>query len=106
MEGVSGKNPYISELFADSRNRGNRFLGDLEDHLSEMRSRKNKLYTRVPGVLDTKVQSTSASLGASDPKALQTFSGYFSAFSYDKRARFVNNISEQVELMRSLSQSA
>lgn len=95
VDGVKGSNT-IGLLFY-GENRGNRFLNDLENHLTKLKKNDADQYDRVPGVLNYKTQTTSASL---DPSSLKKYSGYFTALSYDKRARFVNNIADGIDALK------
>lgn len=96
VDGVDKKS-YTTDFLYSGRNRGNRFSNDLEDHLSKVRRRDDTQYDRVPGVLNYKDQTTALSL---NPKSLEKYSGYLTAFTYDKRARFVNNIADGIEALK------
>ena len=75
---------------------------ELEKHLLDVRKGLGGLSRQTALALSDFEDQTSRSLA---PKNLANYLGYLGAFSYDKRARFVNGVKEAVSLNDSLQRA-
>ncbi len=88
-----------------SSSRGSKFLGDLEDYLDRQKKGISSLDSEVPGQLSGKLSSTSEYLSNTNPKLLEKYSGYLTAFTYDKRGRYVSNLDDSFANLAKITQN-
>lgn len=81
-------------LDAQSLLHGQRFTNKLEEYISRTRHGIAPQDNSVPEELSQKLTSSNTFLSNNDPKLVAKYSGYLTAFSYDKRGRFVSNLDE------------
>ena len=86
-------NLYTSFLGAASQTA---FIGDVEKHIDDYKKGKGNLSKHTAAELNSRDDAVSIQLANTNVKALQLYSGYGAAFSYDKRARFVEGTSYSV----------
>ena len=81
---------------------GGSFNFRLENYLRVNRFTKETMFAEVPGVLVQKDENTHELLAASDVTTLSNYSGYYTLLRYDKRARFVNGVSDAMNTARAI----
>jgi len=79
------------------------FMNKLELYLHQRRTGTAPYYTEVPGELSDRMHASSRMLAQTDVKALRHYSGYLTAFTYDRKARFISQSSETLGTAASLN---
>lgn len=70
------------------------FLQKLELYLHQRRTGTAPYYSEIPGELSDKMHASSQFLANTNVKALSRYSGYLTAFTYDRKARFIAQSSD------------
>lgn len=70
------------------------FTNKLEKHITDYRAGKAELSREVGSQLERKREVTSTDFAYNDPKALSLYSGFLTILRYDRKARFINGVSE------------
>ena len=78
------------------------FIGDVEKHIDDYRKGRGNLSKETAGELWRRDDAVSIQLANTNVRALKLYSGYGAAFSYDKRARFIEGTSYAVSQIQRL----
>ncbi len=70
------------------------FLQKLELYLQQRRKGTAPYYSEIPGELSEKMRASSRLLAETNVKVLSSYSGYLTAFTYDRKARFISHSSD------------
>ncbi len=105
FHGLEIKAMKISSAYSSlySQLRGNRFTSNLEDYIDRTRHGLDKGSSNVPEELGVKSSLSNSYLASTNPGLLQKYSGYVTAFSYDKRGRFVSNLDDSFSQIEKIS---
>ena len=87
---ISGLQAGLQTLQSSAQ--GARATNDLENYLDDSKHGVPTIGSNVPYELSAKESASNSYLANTDPKALQSYNAYLTAFSYDKRGRFVSNL--------------
>ena len=79
------------------------FSQRLEKFIDDTRKGRGVLGSSVPSELNAKVSQSSQLLALTDPSSLQLSNAYSTAFSYDKKARFLSNVSDASQAFTSVA---
>jgi hypothetical protein len=69
----------------------------LERYLDKRRKGRPSLDIEPPQELDARKATNATALSQRDPSALAAYSGYSTAFSYSRKARFVAGVAENTK---------
>jgi hypothetical protein len=78
------------------------FSSRLEGYLDEVKKGRAPLFDSVPVALSRKASRAATTLAETDPKALQLSGAYSTALEYDKKARFVSQVSDLTLLLSTI----
>lgn len=78
------------------------FNRQLEGYLQSDYSGKKTVFREVPTQLREKEDQIRESFQSGDAKIIAKYSGYYSALSYNNRARFVNGVANMLNTVKSV----
>lgn len=102
LERLKKEPPLETRLLNKS---GNVFQMKLEMFLSKVKKGDATQDISVATALNQKIRKSSETLAELNPKLLTSYTGYMSAMRYDRKARFINAVSESLEDSKLLAQA-
>lgn len=100
LEGTFSEDMDVSKL--TSLYSSVNFSRQLEGYLHADNPGKKTIFREVPSALREKEAQIRENFAGGDPKIISKYSGYYSAFGYNDRARFVNGVANMLNTVSSV----